>query len=228
MAKVRVEVFRARHPPAVAEHYFKLANRLRRWLGIKISLTVADHDQIDTCLGQSVLDYILAETEFRSRELLKGLRACIASELTLINTLAFRGSKHDSERMLDEEILSLISARLPQEFFQSYAGNPLQIERARSACADVIADLKTQKAKAGRKANEWYDPFAFGMWLIANWSGIGLSTQDRAGTKLRTPFLYLVSTYEMCLPKEMRSGSREARAKRIQVSLKRLRDKGLI
>lgn len=228
MGKVRVEVFRARHPPPVAKHYFKLANRLRRWLGIKISLMVADHDQIDACLGQAILDYILAETECRSRELHKGLRACIACELVLKKTLAFRGAKHDSERVLDEELLSLISAKLPVGFFRSYSGNPLQIELVRSACADVISDLQTQIAKAGRKANEWYDPFVFGMWLVAVRTGIGLSTQDRVGARLRTPFLDLVGAYEMCLPKQMRSSSRVARAKRIQVSLKRLRNKGLI
>lgn len=223
MAKIRTSVFRSRHPSTVAQHHYKLSNRLRKCLGIRTSLTVDEHDQIDTCLGQSILEYLLVESEFTSRELQRELRALLASETALKAVLSYKGTKYDDVRILEQEMLRLISAELPGDFFRSYTGEPRQVELAHAACANVITALDKHKAKAGRKSNEWYDPFIYGMWLIAKWSKIGLSIQDRMGEKLRTPFLDLVGAYEMCLLKGMRSGSREARAKRIQVSLNRLK-----
>ena len=92
------------------------------------------------------------------------------------------------------------------------------------ACLVAASDLKSMKAKAGRKSIDWYDDFTRILIFIAELNNISTTiVTDRVTGKPKGPFLELGAAFERLLYPPMRSPSRGALAKRLSRSLRRVK-----
>jgi hypothetical protein len=88
------------------------------------------------------------------------------------------------------------------------------------ACSVAAKDLRSIKGKAGRRALSWYTDFTRVLVSIAKQNGIRPTiTIDRGTRKAVGRFLTVATGFERLLPREFRSPSNAARAKRLSRAL---------
>jgi hypothetical protein len=223
MAKVLSKVYRKMHPPSEADRYFKMESRLRRFCNFHLNLDVNEHDQVDTCIGESILRFTLYESATDKDTLHRRLKhiSDMAKELQIALTSC---GPWEFDHSIEEDTSHFLVQQLGRKLADNIVGSLTMLHEAAIRSSQ---DVMTIKGKKGPPTFSWYDPFIFGMRLIAEKSEMSLSVQDRSSERMKTPFLSLVGVYEWCLLKEMWSPSRVARAKRIETSLKRLNAGGV-
>jgi hypothetical protein len=92
------------------------------------------------------------------------------------------------------------------------------------ACVVAEKVVKSIKIKGGRKPIDWYDDFTRILASIARKNKIPATiVVDRDSGKAKGPFLDLAAGFELLLYPLMRSPTREAMAKRLARSLKRIK-----
>ena len=222
MAKFVTNAPRYRPIPPQAEHYFKLSERLARCSNIQLKLDVEAFDRVDNGLTQAIMLFTASSEATNSKNIIQTLERFSKELSTITNALDFIPSKYEMYPSLNDDIAFLIEKVLGREKLRECIKG---LEVAKDGVARTLAKVTSTVPVKGRKDYVWYDVFVDTMRFAAEESDISLGVQDRVSPKLRTPFLGLVGAYEMCLPRGMRSPNREARAKRIETSLKRLERK---
>ena len=222
MAKFVTNVPRYRPIPPEAQHYFKLSDRLARWSSIRLKLDVEDFDRVDNGLVQAIMLYTASSEATNSKTILRRLERFSKELSTITNALGFIPDKYEMYPSLNDDIAFLIEKELGWEKLRECIKG---LKIAKDGVQKTMAKVSGTAPAKGRKDYVWYDIFVDTMRFAAEESDISLGVQDRVSLKRRTPFLGLVGAYEMCLPRGMRSPNREARAKRIETSLKRFKKK---
>ena len=222
MAKFITDVPRYRPPPLEADPYFKLINRLSRFSKIRLNLDDEGFDQLEGGLLQATMVYYARADATDSKEITKTLERFSKELRTIIDTLGYIPDKYEMYPSLNDDIAFLVQNELGRESLRECVK---YLKTAKEGVEKALAKVTGTVTVKGRKDYIWYDIFVAIMRFAAEKSDISLNVQDRVSAKRRTPFLGLVGAYEMCLPRGMRSRNREARAKRIETSLKRLKQK---
>lgn len=107
------------------------------------------------------------------------------------------------------------------EFLQDFCD---RMNAVSQACLVAAGDLKSIKGRSGRKSIDWYDDFTRALVLIAERNNIRTTiVTDRVTHKSGGRFLELGAAFERLLYPPMRSSSREALAKRLRRSLRRVK-----
>lgn len=143
---------------------------------------------------------------------LRGLQKGIRSELEI--AVAFRVTN----------LLSLdptLGSRSAEELLSSFCA---EADRIAHVCLVALKDLPEAPGVRGRRAHDWYDTFAKLLLRIANQAGVKPSLRKDRHTGVRSGWLLdAAEALEMFLDPFMRSPSSEARGKRLERSLARMR-----
>jgi len=95
-----------------------------------------------------------------------------------------------------------------------------------SACRLAARNLQSKKGKGGKPRFNWYDDFTALLLEICANNGIALTVGvDAVSGAALGGLAQLASGFERLLPREMRSPTPTVMVKRLQRSLKRLREK---
>lgn len=124
-----------------------------------------------------------------------------------------------------KEMLSLNPAIGKLSKAEEYISSACEIaETISQACHAAAWMLSSVKGKRGRPPHHWYNEFTQILCDIACENGIKSSLEnDRDTGKPKGRFLELAEGFERLFPREMRSPSREALAKRLSGPLRQIR-----
>jgi hypothetical protein len=137
------------------------------------------------------------------------------------------GIRTDLEIAIATRVANLLSidptvgSQMGQEVLGSFR---VEADRIAHICRVAAANLPQAPGERGRRAHEWYDSFTATLLQIAKKAGLKPTLRTDRNTKLRSGWLLdTAQALETFLDPLMRSPSSEARAKRLERSLGRLR-----
>lgn len=114
------------------------------------------------------------------------------------------------------------SSDAAREILQKFAESSRRII---GACSEAEATLSNARRKAGRKKKTWHDDFTILLLRIAKKAAIRPTLYNRGNDDPSGWLVRAATKFEKALPKEMRSPSAVARAKRLTKSKAALRGK---
>jgi hypothetical protein len=207
--------------PWLQVDHSKLATRLHRFCGIELKGNEAFYSFLRVAIAGAVAEWHADRSSPAKREVAAVLKR-ISDELKFAETVLSHDYQNFEMTAIGDAGLRLrheMKTHTAKEFRQ----DATTLKNLSKAAGRALAEVQGIASRAGAPTFDWYDRFIYAMVHVANASGVKITTQgDRTKLKRLTPFLAIVSVYEMCLPKGMRSRTREARASRISSSLKRV------
>jgi hypothetical protein len=191
---------------AVHEIYFQLGEIIGRWMSEQQRLEVS-------AVGKALLSTAKSLNEVSA--LLGGLETGIHSDLEI--AVASRTAEHLA---MDPTVGSLDKARMLVSAFQRDAA------RIAHVCMVARAGLPDRPGGRGRPALDWYDDFTALLLEVANTADVKPTLGKDRISGARIGWLFnAAQALESFLYPEMRSRSPEACGKRLERSLRRLRER---
>ena len=191
---------------AVQEIYLELGEIIGRWMSEQQRVEVSP-------VGKALLSMAKSLNEVSA--LLAGLETGIHSDLEI--AVASRIAKYLA---LDPSVSSLTKA---QELISSFRQEAARIAHV---CMVARADLPDRPAERGRRALDWYDDFTALLLEVADTADVKPTVRKDRISGARSGWLFeAAQALEPFLYPEMRSPSPEACGKRLERSLRRLRER---
>lgn len=191
---------------AVHELYWKLAELVGRWISEQQRLEASP-------VGKALLS--IAKNLSEISPFLSGLETGIHSDLEI--AVASRAAEYLA---LDPTVGSLAKAEELISSFREDAG------RIAHVCMVARADLPDRPAELGRRALDWYDHFTALLLDIASVAGVEPTLRKDRITGDRSGWLFSAAqALEPFLYPDMRPPSPEACGKRLERSVRRLRER---
>jgi hypothetical protein len=193
-------------PTEIHDLYFDLAAIIGRWASVQQRLEASSVAKALLSLGTDLSEASL---------LLAGLETGFHTDLEI--AVASRLAKYLA---LDPNVGSLERARELISLFRQEA------ERMAHVAMVARADLPDVLGERGRRVLDWYDDFTALLLKLANRAGLKPTLSKDRITGARSGWLLdAAQALELFLYREMRSPSHEACGKRLERSLRRLKDR---
>jgi hypothetical protein len=193
-------------PSAIHEIYLSLASIIGQWMSEQQRLEVSSVAGSLLSTAKSLNEVVLT---------LGGFETGLHSDLEI--AVASRITKYFA---LDPSVSSLAKA---QEVISSFRQEAARIAHV---CMVARADLPDRPGERGRRALNWYDDFTALLLEVAKEADLKPTFRKDRGTGARSGWLFeSAQALESFLYPEMRSPSPEACGKRLERSLRRLRER---